>query len=677
MADEAGCEVLEDTSWHQDLEDALAECCDFGALRNICKGRQIPDHYVAESWKICLNVAKKGDSLATFDGIFDLEDQDQLRIDCKEFVDKFDNTQAEKLSLASDIESVVTFYCKSKNVKYDKKNGWLEILSPFVALKMDKCDLYNCFYAVMTRFVPRDRSSYKKCFHLFRLLLMYHEPELCNFLDTKRISPESYTKKWFASVFAGNCDADVVQSMWNVYFLQADPFLIFFLGLVILVNAKDHIFTLSGEGNQVIIDSLANFPDQLEAEDVDDFCSLAQYYASKTPQSFRRDYQSMFGGTNTKDRTNNLSHELCLQVNVSELVQSTSQASADSVTYFVVDCRPAEQYNSGHLPTAFHLDANLMLQQPSEFASAVKALSAAQQQAVDAGSDAAGEHLCFMGSGREEEDQYVHMVVANFLQKKSQYVSIASGGFDALHKLLEKELATGLTGHSITTCIVCRPEMAQSEEELCEDMSQPTLAVKGAAFMGKLTSTLKSKSATVKDKMIDFIKNEVSQEDRHVSSEVVGKRYKASKMQPVFTIADDDDDNDGSSSNLSDDDRREVVNIETWLKKPEVKYKFKCQEVRDNGFMSPCNLLTTDTHMYILRDIPDRKGFAHITARRALASVAKITSKKRCPELITFKYGFLENDVLKLVSYDRLFITNAGEATKLIKQQIMTVIDSQ
>lgn len=45
------------------------------------------------------------------------------------------------------------------------------------------------------------------------------------------------------------------------------------------------------------------------------------------------------------------------------------------------------------------------------------------------GSSAAGEHLCFMGSGREEEDQYVHMVIANFLQKTTQYVSFARGGY--------------------------------------------------------------------------------------------------------------------------------------------------------------------------------------------------------------------------------------------------------
>ena len=35
-------------------------------------------------------------------------------------------------------------------------------------------------------------------------------------------------------------------------------------------------------------------------------------------------------------------------------------APEDCVRFFVVDCRPAEQYNAGHLPTAFHLDANLV-----------------------------------------------------------------------------------------------------------------------------------------------------------------------------------------------------------------------------------------------------------------------------------------------------------------------------
>ena len=57
-----------------------------------------------------------------------------------------------------------------------------------------------------------------------------------------------------------------------------------------------------------------------------------------------------------------------------------------------------------------------MLQAPSEFATAANALFATQKQSIEAGSAASGEHLCFMGSGREEEDQYVHMLLLTFFR---------------------------------------------------------------------------------------------------------------------------------------------------------------------------------------------------------------------------------------------------------------------
>ena len=52
------------------------------------------------------------------------------------------------------------------------------------------------------------------------------------------------------------------------------------------------------------------------------------------------------------------------------------------------------------------------------------------------GSAAGGEHLCFMGSGHEEEDKYVRMVVAYFLRQNTKYVSIASGGYESKFHIL-------------------------------------------------------------------------------------------------------------------------------------------------------------------------------------------------------------------------------------------------
>ena len=70
-----------------------------------------------------------------------------------------------------------------------------------------------------------------------------------------------------------------------------------------------------------------------------------------------------------------------------------------------------------------------MLEDPKEFAGTVDALLAAQKHAIEAGSTAGGEHLCFMGSGHDEEDKYVRMVIAHFLRQNTKYVSIASGGY--------------------------------------------------------------------------------------------------------------------------------------------------------------------------------------------------------------------------------------------------------
>lgn len=52
-------------------------------------------------------------------------------------------------------------------------------------------------------------------------------------------------------------------------------------------------------------------------------------------------------------------------------------------------------------------------------------------------------------------------------------------------------------------------------------------------------------------------------------------------LSPPFKIDEID------SSSMSDDDRKEVVNIQTWINKPDVKYNFPCNEVKENGHMFP------------------------------------------------------------------------------------------
>jgi len=94
-------------------------------------------------------------------------------------------------------------------------------------------------------------------------------------------------------------------------------------------------------------------------------------------------------------------------------------------------------------------------------------------------------------------------------------------------------------------------------------------------------------------------------------------------------------------------------------------------------YISVCShLLITETHLYVLREIPERPHMAWVQVRRALGSIVKITSKKKHPELITFKYGANNGDKgIVVTDLDRFIIPKAGEATKAIKQQIMKVLD--
>lgn len=240
-------------------------------------------------FQICLDVRDKGNQLTHFNEIFDLPNQAILREDCTNFVAKLGNEEEDKLSVVSDLESILTFYCKSRNVQYERGNGWVDLLLPLLTLKVQKATTYNLFEAIRDTYVPQSCHKEGNAFHILRLLLLYHDPELCSFLDTKRITPDLYCLTWFQSLFAATCNLPVVINMWDYYFQQSDPFFIFFLSLIMVVNAREQIISLKNESRDAVIHTLSVMPSALEAEDVSDFCSLAQYYSLKTPVSFRTD----------------------------------------------------------------------------------------------------------------------------------------------------------------------------------------------------------------------------------------------------------------------------------------------------------------------------------------------------------------------------------------------------
>ena len=69
--------------------------------------------------------------------------------------DKLGNEEEDKVSIVSDLETMVTFYCKSRGERYSSHNGWMDVLQPLLSVKMSASEVYNCFYAVLNKYVPR------------------------------------------------------------------------------------------------------------------------------------------------------------------------------------------------------------------------------------------------------------------------------------------------------------------------------------------------------------------------------------------------------------------------------------------------------------------------------------------------------------------------------------------
>lgn len=632
------------------LEAALLDDCTVNDIYAICQGKKtFPDTLRADLWMCCL-VTQKSDALSHFDEIYDLPFQKQLRQDCQNFVDTLGNDELEQVGVISDLESILTFYCKNRNLKYESRNGWIETLLPILSLKLKRSDTYNLFEAIRDTYIPKDNVKDKgNVYHVFRLLILYHDPELCAVLDTCKITPEMYAMSWFQSLFASTCQLSVVLLIWDLYFQQSDPFLVFFLSLIMLVNRRDEVIGMRREDKASIVKFLSNMPCELESDDVIDFCSLAQYYSTRTPASFKSEMLNQLFGTQTNiDELVKVSQALCLPVSVYELIENSSDAKADgAVRFFLVDCRPVDQYNCGHLATAFHLDYNLMLTEPTSFQTAMQGLQKAQKGAIDA--NASGEHLVFLGSGRIEEDQYTHMVVASFLQKGTQFVSILSGGYFAIHDYFGENMLDCLEDHDVHRCLVCAGgaqglaiKNRKSQPSTSSQIQQPPKSQ--FDLFSKFSSAMKSKTSDVKSKFFDILANPASSNsqakqeeivEKHVSmSEKNGKRYR--NLAPVFGL-DEDEPDMGADFAEEEANNKELINIQEYLKKTsDIVQTFKCQEVQINGAMYESYLVLTTQRIEVIRELENGMGKIHV--KRPLTQIVKITAKKRHRDLITFKY---------------------------------------
>ena len=77
-----------------------------------------------------------------------------------------------------------------------------------------------------------------------------------------------------------------------------------------------------------------------------------------------------------------------------------------------------------------------------------------------------------------------------------------------------------------------------------------------------------------------------------------------------------------------------------------------CQRVSETGQLTNCFLLLTRTHLTTLVNGGSEDKLATVSSHH-LSTIVKITSKKRQPEVITFKYGTSNKEEVTVFDMDR------------------------
>jgi len=443
---------------------------------------KIPDRFRADVWQLLLGTENK-DRFLLDDSIRDtkqdLENQRVIKVDAQ-------RTRADvKLFKTDDVQDLVarllTFYCKRKGIKY--KQGLNEVLAPFILLRQDpplpEGTIFNMFYAFVEKFLPHayvheDFHALQCTFKLFRMLLLYHDPELCSRLDTHNLRPELYATPWFLTMFARNMPIEIVYRLWDAYLLEEEcdgAVLHMFVALALTLENREGILQTHSSDLPIYLTSVlgpshpgspnrsadavaGKVPFSFLAEKIDEILNKAKVYQAMTPRHFQVIMTKALLSSilPSEEFLEKLETQPCMYMQPSQVLhlltnQNRVCTEQEAFVLRILDCRSREEFEQGHLIGSLHLDPAL-LNLPELLEEALESIS---RRIV---SDVIRIHLVVVGSTAtnllldsedsltedntsetrtlEEADAIPIMFVLHLIQRGLPRVSQLEGGWTAI-----------------------------------------------------------------------------------------------------------------------------------------------------------------------------------------------------------------------------------------------------
>lgn len=470
-------------------------------VRKVCRtglGREIPADLRGDVWQVLLGVESK-DRFLVDDNIRDtaqdLENQRVIRVDAQRTrpdVPHFRQPEIETL-----VCKILTYYVKTKDIRY--KQGLNEVLAPFIMLRKEPSlpdgTIFNLFYAFIDRFLPHlyvheEFHALQCSFRLFRLLLLYHDPELCNHLDKHNLSPELYATPWFLTMFARNVPVKVLFRLWDVYLLEEDDggaLLNVFVALALVTQNRSGflecdpsdlpifvtgILGSSNDGNScsssrgsgtLEVDSKPDADEVVNGEkasppvahkmmslveSVDKVIACAEHLREETPLSFGDCYTRAVLHRQCPNArlVELLEAQPCIAISAKQAISLINKQREKSMLIRVVDCRCRESFEENHLVGSMHLDP-IWLDDPGLLTQALDALvTRCMAPAPDViiqvifigerpGPGCVSDHDSDSGPSSTHVDRVSHRFIVQALLKGIKRVSFLEGGWESLQSV--------------------------------------------------------------------------------------------------------------------------------------------------------------------------------------------------------------------------------------------------
>eukprot|EP00466_Bigelowiella_natans_P016639 jgi/Bigna1/133017/aug1.19_g7725 len=225
---------------------------DVYTIRELCRQGGIPAKHRGRVWTILLEAiaaqAHCGKPQGDFSKLLPPDDPG-LRVIRADVSRTFPHSKMfTRPEVQRQLETMLSTYCREYGVQY--KQGMNFIFAVFFQIEdlKEPAAQYHAaclFMETMTgsTFKDGDFGGLQSVFRVFRLLLLYHDPVLCNFLDQYDIIPELYASSWFITLHANRMPLNMLFELWDYLLLDRleHRFLHIFVSLGLMIKRRKPI----------------------------------------------------------------------------------------------------------------------------------------------------------------------------------------------------------------------------------------------------------------------------------------------------------------------------------------------------------------------------------------------------------------------------------------------------